>query len=536
MAPSEARRDQWGRYLVVPPGGNRPLGYTRATTVAKSLEDGGGLIPWKAAVAMTGMMRRPGLRAQFEALLSKHPDTGPWYGGPDAKAAVKQLVEDCANAGGSSDRADLGTALHAIVEQINRGETPQLHQDSTRADVDAYRAMLADTGITFDAELIEATVVLDGWKVAGTADMARMHVPGLGDVIGDLKTGTNLDYSWQSIAIQLGIYAHGDNLYRQGDATDGSDDVRLPVPDVRTDVAVVIHLPAGEGRCRLHRVDIAAGWDAFEHSMWARRWRARKDLATPLAVDNPRRQANAARGALLAKVLALPPERQQLLRGLWPAHMPPLKRDDVWTPELLEECTQLVDQVAAGDVDAIDQGARAVDTGPATPPTAPVPTPGPDAVERFLALTPDEQARAITRGHLPEELRTPPERLTELEARFVALDEARQAWVKTQARIAELPNLAHPARWTIERGDHLATLLDTAEQLTDEQLAPPDWAGLCKAAGITKAAAGREAKRIAAELGMKVPAKVDDLPTGGVFAVQFANWIELTAATKADAA
>ena len=30
------RRDQWGRYLVVPPGGGRPTGYTRVTTVAKA--------------------------------------------------------------------------------------------------------------------------------------------------------------------------------------------------------------------------------------------------------------------------------------------------------------------------------------------------------------------------------------------------------------------------------------------------------------------------------------------------------------------
>ena len=31
-----ARRDRYGRYLVVPPGGGKPTGYTRATTVAES--------------------------------------------------------------------------------------------------------------------------------------------------------------------------------------------------------------------------------------------------------------------------------------------------------------------------------------------------------------------------------------------------------------------------------------------------------------------------------------------------------------------
>ena len=31
----EWRRDQYGRYLIVPPGGGKPEGYTRVTTVAK---------------------------------------------------------------------------------------------------------------------------------------------------------------------------------------------------------------------------------------------------------------------------------------------------------------------------------------------------------------------------------------------------------------------------------------------------------------------------------------------------------------------
>ncbi len=32
-----ARRDQYGRYLIVPPSGGKPMGYTRVTTIAKAL-------------------------------------------------------------------------------------------------------------------------------------------------------------------------------------------------------------------------------------------------------------------------------------------------------------------------------------------------------------------------------------------------------------------------------------------------------------------------------------------------------------------
>lgn len=280
---TEARRDQWGRYLVVPPGKSKPVGYTRATTVAKTLDDGGGLLPWKATLAMTGLMRRQGLRGKFEALMSQHPDKGPWYGSTDSKKQAKKLVEQCAEAGGSADRADLGTALHSIVEQINKGQAPLMVQPETQADIDAYRAATED--MIIDARFCELVVVLDEWRIAGSPDMLRVTVPGLDeDVVADLKTGDNLDYSWQSIAVQMAGYANADNVYVQGDADDGSEDERLSMPPISKDVGLVIHLPAGQARCDLYTVDLASGWKAFQRSMWTRDWRKNKTLAKPFQV------------------------------------------------------------------------------------------------------------------------------------------------------------------------------------------------------------------------------------------------------------
>lgn len=274
----EVRRNQWGQYLVVPPGGVKPTGYVRATTVAKTLDSEGGLGPWKATAAVVGAMRRPGLHARWQALIAEHPD--PWYGSEASKAACKKLVEECQLAGGTSDRADVGTALHAIIEQRNLGRpgTPLL-QPTMQADIDAYRATIDAAGITFNPELLETIVVLDRHGVAGTADLLEVHVPGHGPMVADLKTGTNLEYSWQSIAIQLAIYANADNVYVQGDATDGSQDRRLPMPTLSRELGLVVHLPAGEARCELLLVDLVAGWKAFEHSMWTRSWRQCKTLA-----------------------------------------------------------------------------------------------------------------------------------------------------------------------------------------------------------------------------------------------------------------
>lgn len=287
---TDIRRDRWGRYLVVPPDGGQPTGYTRVTTVAKALDDGGGLIPWKATMAMTGMMRRPGLRAAFEALIADS-NGDPWYHSLDSKNKAKRLVEQCAEAGGSADRADIGTALHALTEALDRHlldpdgrPTPIVSQATSRTDLEVYRSTLAAAGITFDPAGIEAMVVLDEHRVAGMADRLIAHVPEIGDVVADVKTGADLEYSWRAICVQLAAYAHADAIYQQGAAPDGSQDVRLPAPAISREVGLVIHLPAGEGRCSLHLVDLVAGWEAFGRSMWTRGWRTTKTLARRLEV------------------------------------------------------------------------------------------------------------------------------------------------------------------------------------------------------------------------------------------------------------
>lgn len=276
----DVRRDRWGRYQVVAPGHDGVVGYTRATTVAKTLDDGGALIPWKATATMVGALRRPGLMARWQALHATNPD--PWYADMDSKAQCKVLVEDCAQAGGTSDRSDMGTALHAVIELINRDPSAKpILQPEMLADVEAYRAAIDAAGITFDRDLIEAVVVLDEYRVAGTADMLAARIPGRAKpVCTDLKTGAELKYSWQSIAVQLAQYVHGDAVYRQGPAPDGSADERLPMPELDQEVGLVIHLPAGQAECAFYFVDLVAGWEAFLHSAWARDWRSRKDLAT----------------------------------------------------------------------------------------------------------------------------------------------------------------------------------------------------------------------------------------------------------------
>lgn len=397
---TEPRRDQWGRYLVVPPGKSKPIGYTRVTTVAKTLDDGGGLLPWKATLAMTGLMRRQGLRGKFEALMSQHPDKGPWYGSAESKKQAKKLVEECAEAGGSTDRADLGTALHSIVEQINKGQAPLMVQPETQADTDAYRAATED--MIIDARFCELVVVLDEWRVAGSPDMLRVAVPGLGeDVVADLKTGDNLDYSWQSIAVQMAAYANASSVYIQGNADDGSEDERSLMPPISRDVGLVIHLPAGQARCDLYTVDLASGWKAFQRSMWTRDWRKNKTLAKPLQI---------APGAV-------PPSSVEQAA---PEDLPPsgaVGNSDADQPAVEDAVS---DKAAAGITDGAETRSPARTAGRASPGPQTTPpsvdagaagnaAPGTDArrralLDRFEALDPVDKkrfkARAVPKGDL----------------------------------------------------------------------------------------------------------------------------------------
>ena len=136
--------------------------------------------------------------------------------------------------------------------------------------------------------MCERIVTLDEWKVAGTADMLAVRVPGYPKPLtADLKTGAEVKWSILAIAMQLAIYNHADAIYEQGAAADGSQDVRHPMPDVDRDHALIIHLPAGEARCELHVVDTTAGWEAFKIAMQVREWRSRKNLATVLTIASP---------------------------------------------------------------------------------------------------------------------------------------------------------------------------------------------------------------------------------------------------------
>jgi hypothetical protein len=246
-------RDRYGRPMVVPPKGGKPVPYTRTTTVAGSLDDGTALVAWKLRMAAAGLTLRPDLLLAASA----HRDN---------KLEMDKLVEDAMEAAGATKQANIGTAIHTLTEKLDRGEDLGVIPDDYVADIQAY----ADATKDFTNINIEQFCVLDKFKIAGTPDRVVEYK---GEkFISDLKTGS-ISYP-SKIAMQLAVYAHGLPY-------DPATAVRGSWGDINTEKGIIVHLPAGSGECTLHFVDLVHGWKGIQLAMKVRTHRDKKNISTP---------------------------------------------------------------------------------------------------------------------------------------------------------------------------------------------------------------------------------------------------------------
>ena len=364
ILPTEPRRDRWNRYLVVPPDGTKPVGYTRATTIAKTLDDQSNLINWRSRMTAIGLAHNPDLLALVTAAA-------------DDKKKLDSVCERAAERGGATIRRDMGTALHGILEQALTVPGFKVPADA-RADIDAILRLLDAHRLAVLPNMIERQVVLDGPKIAGTFDLAveSQH----GDAfIADLKTGANVQYGALGFAIQLAIYAQADNIYLQGSATDGSNDMRLDMPEVSQTTGFIIHCEPGSAHAELHRVDLEVGKSGLETALVVRAMRTFKTVMAPIPTpttvaavppaptvtvadmfDPSENQQKAARLLIRArKAVEKYPEARDWLRDHWPEHVPALTNNthDWKTVEI----NQLADMIQALERGIEPLGARNLD-------------------------------------------------------------------------------------------------------------------------------------------------------------------------------
>lgn len=276
-------RDRWGRYLLPHPAEGKTQPWTRATTFAKSISDTFALSQWSQRMVAKGLTMRPDLLAVAHSLDVKGD-----------RDKLNQVCEDAKAAAGNKVAANLGTALHSFSEDVDRGMAVSSVPEPHRGDIEAYSATMASAGLFVVPGMIERQTVLPAFEVGGTFDrildlshaegwfkgaVGGVETTGDSEVIGDVKSGQDLQYGWNEIAIQLLIYALG--VRTSGVWNRQSKSWEAPRP-VRLDFAIVMHVPVGQRTATLYKLDLTDAMDALELCRSVRRWRKLRVLATPL--------------------------------------------------------------------------------------------------------------------------------------------------------------------------------------------------------------------------------------------------------------
>jgi hypothetical protein len=227
------------------------MAYRRCTTFIDVLGDRFNLELWKQRQVAVGLAKR-------SDLVLKASSAG------DDKKVLNEVCKDALEAAGSSVSATIGTAIHTLTERLDRGEALGEYPETWKADIEAYKQAMSGFTVTD----IEVFVVNDDLQVGGTFDRVAVQLPGSIPYVADIKTGS-LDYDAGKIAMQLAVYASGQRY-----ALDGT---RTPL-EVSRDKGLVIHIPAGDGKCQLLWADLKAGWEGVQLAaeVWA--WRKRKGL------------------------------------------------------------------------------------------------------------------------------------------------------------------------------------------------------------------------------------------------------------------
>lgn len=231
----------------------------------------------------------------------------------EAKDALDKIVEEAAEIAGRNKKARAGTHLHTLAEisdaqgvdavRIMHEDGTTIHDDETGEDVpvtetdlasiEAYAERMARLG----AKVIEseAVIVNDAMGYAGRLDriiMCKLPELTLADgtvrpadqrakrYVADIKSG-RVDLGAGKIARQLAAYALGD-LY---DVETGARSRH----SASRDIALVFHLPQGEGVCRVHAVDLKAGAALLKLSAEVRRARntGKKTIDTSVDIADP---------------------------------------------------------------------------------------------------------------------------------------------------------------------------------------------------------------------------------------------------------
>lgn len=278
----------------------------RPSSAGKILDDESNLVDWQKCIALVGASKRPDYMALVSVLnMAEH------------RKQIREYFELCLVAGEGDKARNLGVALHAMLDLVDRGadwEPSPLYAPV----IDAYKRMLDRYGLV--PVDIECTVVNDQYRCAGTIDRRYRTTRNLGApdntmvpigvMLGaDTKTGQTLEYASGSYATQLAAYVDAVRYNVQTDEREPFD------PPTYKPWALIVHLNVDDARSDLYWVDMNAGREGLALSERVREWRQRTDLVMPArpplraVADDERETAPVAPAPVAANSPALPSVR-----------------------------------------------------------------------------------------------------------------------------------------------------------------------------------------------------------------------------------
>lgn len=225
-----------GRYRLPHPVTGVPTSFTRASTVAKVLDDTYYLERWKQRRLIYGLSQSSRLKAM--ALSAEVTDVGKLN-----YVADQSLIQ-----GGAHEWAERGTSVHEWTEVVDRNDIfPHQVPDALRPAVNQYILTCAEAGIQAAPGLNERIVYNSHSNTVGTLDRGYFLADGT-LVLGDLKTSKVYDEHgelrglwdsvWVSWGIQLAQY-HGAEWMLSEDGN-----FWIPAPRWLAEYAVVVHIPS----------------------------------------------------------------------------------------------------------------------------------------------------------------------------------------------------------------------------------------------------------------------------------------------------
>ena len=333
---AEFNRDRWGRPLIIPDGGGKPLPYGRFSSHGSVLEDKFALEKWKIRTSAIGLTKREDLFAQLAACPA------------DDSKRLDEIMSQALEAGGGSVGANLGTALHEFTQRVDLGE---LNVDDIaepwKSDVQAYLDTLDKFNLVLVHDLIEVNLVNDDLQLAGTADRFYLD-SNMRLICADIKTGKQISKNPLAYAVQLAAYANS-LLY------DIETGTRKSPGDVCLDYGYIMHIPANQGRCDIYEVDLREAMEAARLASTVKRWQKRSDLVKPLTpAYKPKKTLSDAPGSSVSPVNQ---DRNSWVRrrlqpvieaakadlvALWPDSILTPSKAEIWSdPEIDEICVIL---------------------------------------------------------------------------------------------------------------------------------------------------------------------------------------------------